>query len=77
MTNSHGGCSASEQVILNERPDLPRLRLYGLERLHRSDGFPCCWVEDDLCSACAFFAQGDRVVVLEEASHFTGKEDSS
>ena len=39
-----------------------------------ADGFPCCWVEDELCSACAFFAQGDRVVVLEEAEDFSGKE---
>ena len=38
------------------------------------DGFPCCWVERDLCSACAFFAQGDRVVLLEEAEDFSGKE---
>ena len=38
------------------------------------DGFPCCWVEDDLCSACAFFAQGDSVFLLEEADDFSGKE---
>lgn len=38
------------------------------------DGFPCCWVERDLCSACAFFAQGDRVVLLEEAEDVSGKE---
>lgn len=37
------------------------------------DGFPCCWVEDELCSSCAFFAQGDRVVLLE-AEDFSGKE---
>ena len=38
------------------------------------DGFPCCWVEDDHCSACAFFAQGDRVVLLEEAEDISRKE---
>ena len=38
------------------------------------DGFPCCWVEHDLCSACAYFAQGDRVILLEEAEDFSGKE---
>ena len=38
-----------------------------------ADGFPCCWVEDDLCSACAFFAQGDSVVLLE-AEDISGKE---
>ena len=41
------------------------------------DGFPCCWVEEELCSACAFFAQGDRVVLLEEAEDFSGKEVTS
>ena len=41
-----------------------------------ADGFPCCWVEKDLCSACAFFAQGDRVVLLE-AEDFSGKEVTS
>ncbi|MDE0165218.1 MAG: hypothetical protein OXL36_08995 [Bryobacterales bacterium] len=40
------------------------------------DGFPCCWVESDLCSACAFFAQGDGVVLLE-AEEFSGKEVTS
>lgn len=29
------------------------------------DGFPCCWMKDDLCSSCAFFAQGDKVELLE------------
>ena len=38
------------------------------------DGFPCCWVEDNLCSSCAFFAQGDGVILLEEAEDFSGKE---
>lgn len=37
------------------------------------DGFPCCWVEDDHCSSCAFFAQGDKVEWLE-AEDFIGKE---
>ena len=37
------------------------------------DGFPCCWVGNDLCSNCAFFAQGDRVELLE-ADDFSGKE---
>lgn len=37
------------------------------------DGFPCCWAEDDLCSACAFFAQGDKLELLE-AEDFSGKE---
>ena len=37
------------------------------------DGFPCCWVGNDLCSNCAFFAQGDRVELLE-AEDFSGKE---
>ena len=38
------------------------------------DGFPCCWVEDNLCSSCAFFALGDGVILLEEAEDFSGKE---
>ena len=38
------------------------------------DGFPCCWVEETLCSSCAFFTQGDRLILLEEAEDFSGKE---
>ena len=41
------------------------------------DGFPCCWVEQDLCSACAYFSQNSRVELLEEAGHFIGKEDQA
>ena len=29
------------------------------------DGFPCCWVEDDLCSSCAYFNVGDSFIFLE------------
>lgn len=42
-----------------------------------TDGFPCCWVEQNLCSACAFSAQNGRVELLEEGVHFAGKEDVS
>ena len=38
------------------------------------DGYPCCWIEENLCSNCAFFAQGDSVILLEEAEDFSGKE---
>ena len=41
------------------------------------DGFPCCWVEQDLCSACNFFWQSNELVLLEEAGHFSGKEDQA
>lgn len=38
-----------------------------------ADGFPCCWVEQDLCSACAYVSRNGRVEV-QEARHFIGKE---
>ena len=37
------------------------------------DGFPCCWVEDDLCSSCAYF-ETDGCIVLLETDEPYGKE---
>ena len=40
------------------------------------DGFPCCWVEDNLCSACAYGnKRTGSVALLEETRDHIGKED--
>lgn len=56
--------------------NIPSCRVCGCTDFNaciETDGFPCCWVEDDLCSSCAYFAQGDSVVLLE-AEDISGKE---
>lgn len=39
-----------------------------------SDGFPCCWVERDLCSACAYRPENGMVELLDEQESFSVKE---
>ena len=39
-----------------------------------SDGWPCCWVERDLCSGCAYRPEEGRVMLLAEPSSFSVKE---
>ena len=38
------------------------------------DGFPCCWVEKDLCSACAYHPENGVVEMPEEYRSFSVKE---
>ena len=38
------------------------------------DGFPCCWVERDLCSACAYQPENGVVELPEEQISFSAKE---
>ena len=39
-----------------------------------SDGFPCCWVERDLCSACAYQPANGWGELGEEQESFSVKE---
>ena len=39
-----------------------------------ADGFPCCWVERDLCSACACQPENGVVELPEESRSFSVKE---
>jgi len=39
-----------------------------------SDGFPCCWVDSDLCSACAYQPENGVVELPEEQISFSAKE---
>lgn len=39
-----------------------------------ADGFPCCWVERDLCSACAYRPENGKVMLPEEQLSFSAKE---
>ena len=38
------------------------------------DGFPCCWVERDLCSACAYQPANGVVELPQEQLSFSTKE---
>ena len=42
-----------------------------------ADGFPCCRVERDLCSACAYQPENGVVEIPEKAGHFIGQEDQA
>lgn len=39
-----------------------------------ADGFPCCWVERDLCSACAYQPENGLVELPEGLRSFSVKE---
>ena len=39
-----------------------------------ADGFPCCWVERDLCSACCYQPENGKVELTHEQRTFIGKE---
>ena len=41
------------------------------------DGFPCCWVERDLCSRCAYHPGNGVVELPQGAGIFPGKEDQA
>ena len=38
------------------------------------DGFPCCWVERDLCSSCAYQPVNGVVELTAEQLSFSTKE---
>ena len=39
-----------------------------------ADGWPCCWVERDLCSSCAYRPENGKVTLPEEQLSFSTKE---